>query len=192
MIKKIKFSGLDCPNCAKKLEEQINKLTSIKFAKIDFFKSFITIESENIDLAIQEMVSLTKQMFPDVKYAVSTNSSSNKKEIILDFSLLLAGIVLGLITLFIKMPLYLFWPLFVISALLMGYKTYVKAVKLLLKGTINENLLVTISIIGATAVGEHMEGLMVIALYSIGKVLEGLAVSKSRKSIQELTNLKPY
>ena len=102
MIKKIKFSGLDCPNCAKKLEEQINKLTSIKFAKIDFFKSFITIESENIDLAIQEMVSLTKQMFPDVKYAVSTNSSSNKKEIILDFSLLLTGIVLGLITLFIK------------------------------------------------------------------------------------------
>ncbi len=191
MIKKIKFSGLDCPNCAKKLEEQINKLSSIKFAKIDFFKSFITIESENIDLAIQEMISLTKQIFPDVKYAVSANSSSNKKEIILDFSLLLAGIVLGLITLFIKMPLYLFWPLFVISALLMGYKTYIKAVKLLLKGTINENLLVTISIIGATAVGEHMEGLMVIALYSIGKVLEGLAVSKSRKSIQELTNLKP-
>ncbi|MBQ9792725.1 MAG: cadmium-translocating P-type ATPase [Clostridia bacterium] len=192
MIKKVKFEGIDCPNCAKKLEIQMNKLENVKRAQIDFLKSTILVESENFDKAIEEVIALTKKMEPDAKIIYS-NQQKNKKinPILLDFCILFAGIVLGLITLFVPMPKVLYWILFVVSALLMGYKTYYKAIILLTKKTINENFLVTLSIIGATAVGEHMEGLMVIALYSIGKVLEGLAVSKSRKSIEELTNLKP-
>ncbi|MDE6583321.1 MAG: cadmium-translocating P-type ATPase, partial [Clostridia bacterium] len=81
--------------------------------------------------------------------------------------------------------------MYVVSALLLGYKTYYKAIRLLLRGIINENLLVTISVVGATFVSEHMEGLMVIALYSIGKVFESLAVNKSRKSIEKLAKLQP-
>ena len=80
---------------------------------------------------------------------------------------------------------------FVVSALLMGYKTYLKAIVLLFRGTINENLLITLSVIGAAAVGQSMESLMVIGLYSIGKILEGLAVDKSRKSIESIVNLRP-
>ena len=40
-------------------------------------------------------------------------------------------------------------------------------------------------------VGEHMEGLMVIVLYEIGKILEEKAVNKTRKSINDLMNIKP-
>ena len=192
MIKKVKFKGIDCPNCAKKLEIQMNKLENVKKAQIDFLKSTILIESENFDKAIEEVIALTKKMEPDAKIIYNSQQKNKKNNpILLDFCILFTGIVLGLITLFVPMPLVLYWVLFVVSALLMGYKTYYKAIILLTKKTINENFLVTLSIIGATAVGEHMEGLMVIALYSIGKVLEGLAVSKSRKSIEELTNLKP-
>ncbi|MBQ3213692.1 MAG: cadmium-translocating P-type ATPase [Clostridia bacterium] len=192
MIKKVKFEGIDCPNCAKKLEIQLNKLENVKKAQIDFLKSTILIESENFDKAIEEVVALTKKMEPNAKI-IYNNQQNNKKfnPILLDFCLLFVGMVLGLITLFVPMPIVLYWVLFVVSAMLMGYKTYYKAIILLTKKTVNENFLVTLSIIGATAVGEHMEGLMVIALYSIGKILEGLAVSKSRKSIEELTNLKP-
>lgn len=192
MIKKVKIEGLDCPNCAKKLEIQINKLKNVKRAQIDFLKSSILIESDNFDKAIKEVIYLTKQIEPDAKIIYNNQQNSKKyNHLLLDFCLLFTGIVLGLITLFVPMPKVLYWILFIISALLMGYKTYYKAIILLTKKTINENFLVTLSIIGATAVGEHMEALMVIALYSIGKVLEGLAVSKSKKSIEELTTLKP-
>ena len=190
MTKKIKFQGIDCPNCAKKLENEMNKLKNVKLAQIDFLKSTILIESDNIEEALQEVVSLTRQMEPDAKLLIN-NKKTTKRPFIIDVCLLFSGIILGLVTLFVPMNVYLFWFLFVVSALLMGYKTYYKAIILLTKRIVNENLLVTLSIIGATAVGEHMEGLMVIALYSIGKVLENLAVSKSRKSIEELTNLKP-
>ena len=52
-------------------------------------------------------------------------------------------------------------------------------------------MLVTISAAGAIAVGEHFDGLMVVILYTIGKILESLAVEKSRKSIETLTELQP-
>lgn len=187
---KVKIEGLECPNCAKALEKHINKLDGINNATIDFFKGYINFEAQNYNKAINDIIELTSQLAPEAKIITNKNKKSNKL-LFIDLSILLLGIIIGALTIFISMPSVLYWILLSLSALLMGYKTYYKALTLLLKGTINENLLVTLSVIGAIAVNEHAEGLMVIALYSIGKVLEMLAVNKSKKSIEELTNFKP-
>ena len=55
----------------------------------------------------------------------------------------------------------------------------------------NESLLITVSVVGAFLVGQKMEGLMVITLYEIGKILESKAVNKTRKSISELMDIRP-
>lgn len=192
MKTKYKIEGLDCPNCAKTLENKINELTCVQSAKINFVKSTLELESDNNDSAIIEVISLTKKIEPEAKIIVNNDKYKVfNKQFIIDISLLTVGIILGLVCIFVNMPVYIYWPLFVVSALLMGYKTYYKALQLLLKKTINENMLVTISVIGASIVGEGMEALMVIGLYSIGKILESLALNKSRKSIEKLTNLKP-
>ena len=73
----------------------------------------------------------------------------------------------------------------------MGYKTYFKAIFQSIHLKLDENTLVTISIIGACALNESMEGLMVIALYTLGKMLESRAVNYSRKSISALINTQP-
>ena len=71
-------------------------------------------------------------------------------------------------------------------------KTAKKAVKQITKNKIlDENALITISVIGAFLIGKEMEGAMVILLYEIGKILESKAVNKSRRSISELMNIKP-
>lgn len=190
-MKKLKFEGLDCPNCARNLETQINKLESIKLARINFLKEYIEFDSESPEQAEKDIIKLTHELEPDVKIFTKTKNKGSYKKFFIDIAVLVLGIIIGLVALYVKMPTWSYWTLFVTSALLMGYKTYYKALRLLLKGSINENLLVTISIIGATAVGEHFDGLMVVALYSVGKILEGLALNKSKKSIEELTNLKP-
>ena len=59
------------------------------------------------------------------------------------------------------------------------------------KGVLDENALITISVIGACLVNKVMEGVMVITLYEIGKILESKAISKTRKSISDLMNIKP-
>lgn len=191
MIKRYKIEGLDCPNCAKALETKIGELDGINSAKINFVKSYIEIDSDNQEKAVRDAIALTLKLEPDATIIVDNKSKISNKGIWLDVGLLALGIVLAVLTFVVKMPAVLYWITFVISALLMGYKTYYKALNLLLKGVINENFLVTLSVIGATAVGEHQDGLMVVALYSIGKILESLALNKSKKSIEALTNIKP-
>lgn len=193
MKKKFKIEGLDCPNCAKAMENKLNDLDSLDSAVINFVKSYIEIEADNMELALKDVAALAHKLDPNV--IIYENKPAAKKTnnaaFVRDVSLLAVGIVLAVLTLTLPLPTWAYWTMFVSSALLMGYKTYYKAVALLLKGVVNENLLVTISIIGATAVGERMDGLMVVALYSVGKVLESLALNKSKKSIEELTNIKP-
>lgn len=190
MKKTLKIEGLDCPNCARALETEINKLDGVKDAKINFVKSVLTFESEDATLATQKIVDLARVVEPGAKISEEKTQHSNKK-LVFDSVILAIGIAIGIVIFFVDMPKWAYWLLYVASALLLGYKTYIKAVLLLFKGIINENLLITISVIGATFVSEHMEGLMVIALYSIGKIFEGLAVGKSRKAIEELAKTQP-
>lgn len=46
MKTKFRIKGLDCPNCAAKLEGMIAKLEGIDSAKINFLTEKITVESE--------------------------------------------------------------------------------------------------------------------------------------------------
>ncbi len=191
MKKIVKIKGLDCPNCAKTLENEINKLNSVNNASIDFFKSTLTFESDNVDKSFKDIISLTKQIEPEAEYIVENKTSDKNVKLIIDIVIIVLGLILGIISCFLDNSKFIYWLCFLASILLLGYKTYYKAFKLLIKGIINENLLLTISVIGATLLKENMEAFMVIGLYSIGKIFESLAVDKSRKSIEKLTNFQP-
>ncbi len=196
---KLNIQGLDCPNCAKSLEQELNKIENVQNLQINFIKNLMTFETTNFSSAYQKIVTVTHNLEPQATVKEDKKASS-KKTFFIDLSVLILGLILGVCALLIPQPIWASWVLYVLSALIIGYKTYIKAVKLLFKGIINENLLVTISVVGATIVGNqmdhggmggHAEGLMVIALYTIGKIIESLALNKSRNSIAELTNLKP-
>lgn len=108
-----------------------------------------------------------------------------------DMITLSVGLVIGILSLVLKTSKVVHYVLLVLSVLLLGYKVYLKAFRQICRGIVNENLLLTISVIGAIAINKDMEAVMVIALYSVGKILEGMAVNKSRKSIEKITNFKP-
>ncbi len=189
---KVRIEGLDCPNCARALQNEIKKIDGVQDAEIDFVNCSLSFKGKNEEKNLQEIISLTKKIEPDARIiANQQKSQKTNKQLIFDIVAIVIGVAIGVLIFLLKMPVWAYWTLYVVSALLLGYKTYYKAVRLLLRGIINENLLVTISVIGATFVSEHMEGLMVIALYSIGKVFEGLAVNRSRKSIEKLAKLQP-
>lgn len=226
MIKKVKIYGLDCAHCAKTLEQEILKLNGIKSAEINFVKSELVFDSDDVAVGLDDIIKLTKKLEPEaeivddsqenaheIRAENSENNSakkscehnhehcccghkhhcgsSKKNNLILDFCLLTFGLVVGILALVLKTSDLLHYVLLVSSVLVIGYKVYIKAVRLLVRGVVNENLLLTISVIGAICLKKDMEAVMVIALYSIGKILEGLAVNKSRNSIAKITNFKP-
>ena len=197
MRKKYKIKNLDCASCAAALENQIRKIEGVADAAITFATSSFVLEANDsiFDDIFSKVIKTTHEMEPDV-IIEEIGTKAKKKFLsprkIVSYSTLVSGATIGIIACKVEnLPVFAFWPMLVVGAILIGWETYYKAFRLLLKGTINENLLVTISAAGAIAVGEHFDGLMVVILYTIGKILESLAVEKSKNSIETLTELQP-
>lgn len=191
MKKEYNIVGLDCGHCALTLEKYLQKVDGVISCNINFSTSklFLEIEDNKAKEIIKNIFKTTKQVNPSVK--ITENKENDNKVNYIDIFLYAIGIILGLVVIFAKLSTVWYWILLVTSALLMGYQTYIKAVLQLRLLKLNENTLVTLSVIGAIAVGEEMEALMVIALYSIGKMLESKAVRYSRKSISSLISSQP-
>lgn len=179
-----KIVGLDCAACAKKIEDTLNKDENLKNVLINYATSKISYETSLNDL---ETISLINKIIDRVEPGVKVTSEEKK---VREFNLyfLIGTIVLTIIGSF-KFP---FHEIFIYLAyIVVLFKPFEKALKMLIKGhTINENLLICISSIGALFIGAHMEGLMVATLYLLGKILEEKAVNKTRSSIHELLTLK--
>lgn len=76
--------------------------------------------------------------------------------------------------------------------LIAGGDVVLKAIKHILKGKVfDENFLMVLATVGALAIGEYPEAVMVMVLYQIGEMLQDYAVEKSKKSISSLMNIRP-
>lgn len=186
-MKKYKYNinNLDCANCAREVEESLNENKDFKNVIVNFNTKKLIYESDK-EFTLPELNKLVKEVEPD---AFITDEEVNiKKEY--HFSILVVGVIIGLVGYFVKMPTYLKWILYVISYSMLLYRCIINSLKLLIKSkTINENLLITVSCLGALALKNVLEGIMVITLYSIGKILEEKAINNSRNSIKDLMDL---
>ena len=191
MRKELNVIGLDCGHCALTLEKYLEKVSGVKSCNVNFSTSkiFVETEEDNFKAVFKDIIKTAKQVNPDVK--ITENKESGSSFRLYDIILYVFGLIVGIIALFTTDYPILYWIMLIVSALCMGYRTYWKAILQLKRFKINENTLITISLIGAIAVGESMEGLMVIALYTIGKMLEAKAVNYSRKSISSLIDNQP-
>lgn len=78
----------------------------------------------------------------------------------------------------------------IIGYIIVSYDVFVEALKEVKKGDIfSEYLLMIIATIGAFFIGEYHESIMVMLLFIVGELLQGLAVDKSRESIVKLVGL---
>ena len=186
-MKKYKYNinNLDCANCARKVEESLNENKDFKNVIVNFNTKKLIYGSDK-EFTLPELNKLVKEVEPD---AFITDEEVNvKKEY--HFSILVIAVIIGLIGYFVKMPTYLKWILYVISYSMLLYRCIINSLKLLIKSkTINENLLITVSCLGALSLGNVLEGIMVITLYTMGKILEEKAINNSRNSIKDLMDL---
>ena len=89
-------------------------------------------------------------------------------------------------------PELLKFGFFLVAYLITGGDVLLKACKNIIKGkAFDENFLMSIATIGALAIGEYPEAVMVMFLYQIGEFLQDKAVEKSKNSISSLMNLRP-
>ena len=192
ILKKYKYrlNNLDCANCANKIEERLKKENNLSDVVVNFSSLTLSFMS-NDDIKIEDISNIVTKIEPEV---VVTKTDEEAKETKKNYNLirLIFGIIIALLGLYVNFNNEIINKILIIASyVILLYRTFKVAFKMLIKShTINENALITISAIGAYFVDKQMEGLMVITLYEIGKILEEKAVNNSRNSIKDLMNIK--
>ena len=195
----LSIEGLDCPNCAAKVERKINTLEGIKEATVDFLGKKIVVladeisENELVELIQTEVDKIedgVKVFIPKVQAGESSSEEEDTGKI--KKKLLIGGV---LFVLGIFVPKTLFIPklaVFLVSYLVIGGDVLLSAFKNILNGQVfDENFLMAIATVGAFAIGEYPEGVAVMLFYQLGELLQGIAVNNSRKSIVSLMDIRP-
>lgn len=192
ILKKYKYrlNNLDCANCANKIEERLKKENNLSDVVVNFSSLTLSFMS-NDDIKIEDISNIVTKIEPEV---VVTKIDKEVKENKKNYNLirLIIGVIIALLGLYVNFNNEIINKILIIASyVILLYRTFKVAFKMLIKShTINENALITISAIGAYFVDKQMEGLMVITLYEIGKILEEKAVNNSRNSIKDLMNIK--
>ena len=187
------LEGLDCANCAKKIEDKIAQTEGYNDVTVNFSTSKLSFKTEKKEPK-EEITKIVQSLEPYVlvyenknneEHEENTRSNSDICRLIVGVGIYFLGMYLNLS----KLAMAIFT---IVSVTILLYKTAIKGWKQVFKNKVlDENTLITVSVIGACLVGKMTEGVMVIALYEIGKILEAKAIGKTRKSISDLMNIKP-
>lgn len=195
-MKKYEFilKDLDCAACANEIQEKLAKNPGLHNVNVNFAKLKLTYETDTV--SVEEVRKAVKEQEPEVEMISAEKmkeiENKNESKMGAQIARLLIGIIIASIGLYAKLPDAVSTIFIILGYVILLYRTAKNAFKMLFASKkINENFLITISCVGAYLVGEHMEGLMVIILYEIGKILEEKSISKSRKSIKDLMDIKP-
>ena len=194
------LKGLDCANCAAKIEKAVQELDFIKNASLNFSTQKLRVITDNNDSSYieDEIKKIVAHYEPEVKVLGETEKSDteeNHKPTIIRIVISALLFIAGLITeLSVKSDIteIISVILFGISFILVAFPVFITAVKAILsKNIFNENTLMLIASIGAILIGEMHEAVAVMLFYSVGELFQSIAVGKSRKSIKALIGTKP-
>ncbi|MDF2523784.1 MAG: cadmium-translocating P-type ATPase [Clostridiales bacterium] len=201
----IMLEGLDCANCATKIETEVKNLEGVKFASVDFVSKKLTLETDDsisISKLSEKIEGIVKKIEPDVKVTFEGNTfksktkendndedeDNHKKEIA---KLVIGGAIFAVGMIF-NFQNWLELTIFLISYIIVGGSVVLRAIKGITRGQVfSEHFLMSIATIGAFFVGEYPEGVAVMMFYLVGELFQDMAVDHSRKSISSLMDIRP-
>ncbi|MDO5540113.1 MAG: heavy metal translocating P-type ATPase [Eubacteriales bacterium] len=203
------LEGLDCPNCAAKIERKIKTMDGVDDVSITYANKQMRLSAARPDILIPSIQKAINAMEDgvtvvpkeDIKKEANRQESTKRSRIPEKYKPLIsigAGAVLFLIGFCMihiggweESDLRLL-PLFVISYLILGGKVLMTAVRNIKKGQIfDENFLMCIATLGAFAIREFPEAVGVMLFYRIGEYFENRATEQSRSQIMEAVDLRP-
>jgi len=192
------LAGLDCPNCAAKLERELRKVNGLENVTVNFN----TLSIEMPEMLAEEARAVIKRVEPDVKLQKAEKSqvfsSAEEAEEHNSLWVIIGAGLLFAIGLVFNQSLHdtpYSWAEYAVlipAYLLVGWPVILAAFRKLVGGEFfDENFLMTIATGGAIAIHQLPEAVGVMLFYSVGEYLQDRAVDHSRRSITALLNIQP-
>ena len=189
------LEGLNCANCARKIEEKVSRMEGVKESNLNFTTTTLNVELEKKvkeEHVINEIKKIVEALEPHVKVEKKVYGKATiKKAKFTVKSTLIIGAVLYLFAVIGDFQGTLGLILFGASYLLIGGEVVLTAIKNIAKGQVfDENFLMTVATIGAFTINQYPEAVAVMLFYEIGETIQGYAVNKSRSSISSLMDIR--
>ncbi|WP_302633275.1 heavy metal translocating P-type ATPase [uncultured Clostridium sp.] len=189
------LEGLNCANCARKIEEKVGRMEGVKESNLNFTTTTLNVKLEKKvkeEHVINEIKKIVEALEPHVKVEKKVYGKATiKKAKFTVKSTLIIGAVLYLFAVIGDLQGTLGLILFGASYLLIGGEVVLTAIKNIAKGQVfDENFLMTVATIGAFTINQYPEAVAVMLFYEIGETIQGYAVNKSRSSISSLMDIR--
>ena len=209
VTKKYLLKGLDCPNCSAKIEKEVGELEGVALSEVNLMKQTLTVSMDHNKAAsmLDMVTTIVHSHEPDVEVSeqkADTSVAPDKKEKTPVYSdddkkltiRLISGAVIYAVgmglTLFGHVSLPVEFGVLIVAYIILGWDVVWQAVKNITRGQIfDEHFLMSLSTIGAFAIGEYPEAVAVMLFYQVGEFFQSLAVKRSRKSISDLMDIRP-
>ena len=197
------LEGLDCANCAAKIEAKLRTLNGVDDLTITYATKQMKVSAKNPD----QMIPMIKETIDAMEDGITIVPKDNKvikseeaeaKKFSLNNPLVSIGV--GAVIFIIgevleqvgNVPTIPMFALFLIAYLVLGGKVLITAGKNIMKGQVfDENFLMCIATIGAFCIQEFPEAVGVMLFYRIGEYFEEKATEQSRSQIMEAVDLRP-
>ena len=187
--------GLNCADCARKIEEAAARIDGVHSATINLVAQKLTVtthDAEDMPRVLAQAGKLAREIEPDILVSLSPEEKASPPgtKRIWFYTSLALGAALFAAAIFTAGLLSLL--LYIGAYLLIGGEVVLRALKNITKGKVfDENFLMSLATISAFAIGEYPEGVAVMLFYQIGELFQGAAVNRSRRSITALMDIRP-
>ena len=196
---------MDCPNCAKKIEQAVLGLTGVESISANPVSGRVTVDHD-VDVSLSTIESAIRE----VGYTVGESDADDESAAPWyrpwswpsDRLTLISGILFGLGVLFSWVTVDLgLWvagrtlPLsalfYLLAAVMGGFLIFPDGFRAARRLSLDMNFLMSIAVLGAAVIGEYMEAAAIAFLFSLAELLEERAVHRARRSIESLMSLVP-
>ena len=186
------LEGLNCPNCAARIEADVGKLPEVKLSSLNLMKQTLTLELGKDDDIFGKVEKIVHSYEPDVKVRLKSDEHTHDHSHEGGTKKMLLRMGIGAAVCAAAALLGVVLPLYIVAYVILGYDVVLGAVKNIIKGRVfDENFLMSLSSIGAFFIGEYPEAVAVMLFYQVGEFFQDLAVQRSRKSISDLMDIRP-
>ena len=192
MKKEYVLRGIDCGNCAAKIERAVNQLEQVESATVNLIAQKLTLETKSEDGIDKEIIDLVDAIEPGIEVISEKKEEALPEKRDWAKELLLAVTILFAFGFFL--PEEYFWirlVYYLTLYIIIGHKVLIKMVQNIQRGNIfDENFLMSIATLGAFLLGEFPEAVAVMLFYQIGEYFQDKATSQSRQSIARLMDIR--
>ncbi|MCX8056737.1 MAG: heavy metal translocating P-type ATPase [Ignavibacteria bacterium] len=185
--------GMDCSNEERVIREALKSIKEIDEIKFDLMNQRLIVTHRTAEgkiiKAIKEIGFKAEVYHNKLHQKSRAKKKSYIQLLLLIFTSLL--VIVGFAGEYLHLHQNFIIALFILGAILGGYKVFQKAFLSLRKLIIDSNVLMTIAVFGAMAIGKFAEAAVVMLLYAISLKLESYSIEKAKKSINKLIALIP-